>query len=831
MRATSVIDWIGRDLRYASRGISRRPLFALAIVVTLALGIGANTAIFSVVRSVLIKPLPYPDSDALVSLWHTAPGANIADLNFSPTMYSTYRRENRSFESIGMWTSSGATLRGAGEPDQVRTVWATHGTLQALAVQPLLGRLLLESEDVAGADGPQPVILTYSYWQRRFGGDESAVGRAVTINAQPAEIVGVMPRDFRFLDVTDADAILALRSFPGQMTIGTFTARGIARLRPGVSLEQANTDVARMLPIWLDAWPIQSGGLTRESIESWRIAPSLRQLKTDIVGSVTSMLWVLMATIGAVLLVACANVANLLLVHAETRRHDFAIRAALGAGPGRIARELLVESGVLGAAGGAAGLAIAYLGIELLVAMGPATLPRLHEIAIDPVALAFAVSAGFVSSLAFGSVPALRYGFRRVSLNVGARGASAGRERSSTRSALVVVQVALAFSLTVSSALMIRTFEALRDVDAGFTNPDTVQTARITVGGPGMSSAQALQMQRDILNKVAALPGVDSASYAYAVPMEPGRISVGAAFAEDRAYAASDTQPQRRQMFVAPNYFATMGTRLIAGRDVTWTDIDNGGYVAVISESMAREIWGGPAAALGKRIRDNATIGSWREVIAVAQDVHADALHLAPPSMVYYPIKMEGFSGGQTFLMPAINYVVRSDRAGTESLVREIQQAVWSINADLPVFLIRTVQDLYADSLARMSFTLVLLGIAGAMALGLGVIGIYGVISYIVSQRTREIGIRLALGAPVGTIKRMFVRQGLKLTAVGVGIGLIAAVALTRLMTALLFGVGPLDPVSYGLAFAVIAGAAALASYMPARRAATVNPIETLRAE
>jgi predicted permease len=823
------VDWISHDLKHALRAMLRRPLFALTVVLTLAVGIGANTAIFSVVRGVLIKPLPYPNADELVSVWHTAPGANVTDLNFSPTMHATYREQNRTFQSLGMWTSSGATLRGAGEPEQLRTVWATSGALQALGVQPLLGRLLLEAEDVAGADGPQPVLLTYAYWQRRFGGDEAAVGRAVTINAQPAEIVGVMPRDFRFLDVTDADAILSLRFAPGQMTIGNFSARGIARLAPGVSLEQANADVARMLPIWLDAWPIQQqGGVTRAGIESWRIAPALRPLKTDIVGSVTSMLWILMATIGAVLLIACANVANLLLVRAEARRHDFVIRAALGAGPGRIARELLLESFVLGAAGGAAGLAIAYLGIELLQAAGPASLPRLHELSVDPVVLAFAVGASLLSSLLFGAFPAVKFGLRRISLNVGARGATAGRERSSTRNVLVVVQVALALVLIVSSALMIRTFEALRDVDAGFTNPEQVQTARITVGGS--SAERSFQTQRDILDKIAALPGVASASFAYAVPMEPGRVSTGLAFAEDGSYDAGVIPPLRRQKYVAPNYFATIGTRLIAGRDLTWADIDNGGHVAVVSENLARELWGEPTAAIGKRIRENATGGSSREVIAVAQNVHEDALHLAPPTMVYYPIKMAG-AGGQTFLMPAINYVVRSDRAGTESLVREIQEAVWSVNSDLPVFLIKRLQDLYADSLARTSFTLVLLGIAGAMALGLGVIGIYGVVSYLVSQRTREIGIRLALGAPVGEIKRMFVRQGLTLTAVGVGAGLVAALVLTRLMMSLLFGVGPFDPVAYAVALSVIATAAALASYVPARRAAAVDPMETLRAD
>ena len=827
MSTVAAFESLVRDFSYALRGLLRRPTFTLAAVLTLAVGIGANTAVFSVVYGVLIKPLPYPDADELVSLWHTAPGVSAADLNFSPTMYFTYLDENRTFQDLGMWSASGATFAGIGEPEQARTGWATHGALQALGVQPLLGRVFREADNVPRAE-VLPVILAHAYWQRRFGGEESVIGRALTVNSQPAQVIGVMPADFRFFDVTpEIDAILPLRYESSGLALGNFSQQGIARLKPGVSLEEANADVARMLPIWLDTWPAESGGLSREGIERWRIAPSLRPLKTDLVGRVTHMLWILMGTIGGVLLIACANVANLMLVRAEARRHEFAIRTALGARPGRIARELMVESLVLGAAGGALGLALAYGGLELLIAMGPTTLPRLREIGIDPFVLAFAVVASLVSSLVFGAIPALKHASVLGSLSAAPRSATAGRERLSTRNVLVVVQVALALVLTVSSGLMIRTFEALGDVDAGFTRPEEVQTARISARG---DAARILQTQRDILERIAALPGVASVSFAYAVPMETGRVQNDVIFIEDRTYAVGETPLPRRQKFVAPSYFGTIGTRIVAGRDVTWTDIDNGGYVAVISENLAREVWGEPAAALGRRIRQSAE-APWREVIGVAQDVHEDALHLAPPAMVYWPIKMERWFGDEAFTMPAINYVVRSERAGTATLVREIQQAVWSVNADLPVFLIRTVQDLYAESLARTSFALVLLAIAGTMALALGIIGIYGVISYVVSQRAREIGIRLALGAQPSALQRMFVRQGLILTVIGVAAGLLGAIALTRWMSSLLFGVGPLDPATYVASFAVILAAAALASFLPARRAATVDPVETLKVE
>jgi predicted permease len=823
MSTVGTLDSLTRDFAHAVRGLLRRPGFTLAAVLTLAVGIGANTAIFSVVYGVLIKPLPYPNSEELVSIGHTAPGLSSADLSISPSMYFTYLDENRTFQSLGMWSASGATFAGIGEPEQARTGWVTHGALQALGVQPLLGRVFLEADNVPRAE-VLPVILTHAYWQRRFGGEESVIGRAFTVNSQPAQVIGVMPEDFRFLNVTpEIDAFLPLRFERAGLPLGNFSQQGIARLKPGVGLEAANADVARMLPIWLATWPAETGGVSREGIESWRIAPTLRPLKTDIVGSVTNMLWILMGTIGGVLLIACANVANLMLVRSEARRHEFAIRAALGARPGRIARELLVESLVLGAAGGTLGLALAYAGLELLVAVGPATLPRLREIGIDPFVLAFAGATSLGSSLLFGAIPAAKHASRIGGLSSAARSATASRERLSTRNVLVVVQVALALVLIVSSGLMIRTFEALGDVDAGFTRPEQIQTARISARG---DAARILQTQRDILDRIAALPGVESASFAYSVPMEPGRVQNDVIFVDGQTNAAGDTP--RRQKYVAPGYFGTIGTRIVAGRDVSWSDVDNGGYVVVISENLAREIWGDPAAALGRRIRQTGD-APWREVVGVAQNVHEDALHQAPPAMVYWPIKMG--LGDEAFTMPAINYVVRSERAGTATLVREIEQAVWSVNADLPVFLIRTLADLYAESLARTSFALVLLAIAGAMALVLGIIGIYGVISYVVSQRTREIGIRLALGAQPAALQRMFLRQGLVLAVIGVAAGFIGAVALTRWMASLLFGVSPLDPATYVASLAVILAAAALASFLPARRAASVDPIETLKVE
>jgi predicted permease len=825
------------DVRYALRALLRRRTFTLAAILTLALGIGATTAIFSVVNAVLLRPLAYPNAEQLVSLKFTAPGApELGEFNMSSTLYLTYLDEARTFENIGLWANGGYTVTGIGSPEQARTVNATHGVLPALGVQPLLGRAFAEADESRAAEGPLPIILSHAYWQRRFGGAEDVLGRTLTINGNPAEVIGVMPEGFRFPSTAaQFEIILPMRLRPQDLFLVNFGFRGIAELKPGVTIDEVEADVARMLPIWLDSWPAAPTGLTRDAIERWNLTPQIRPLKEELVGSVASMLWVLMATIGGVLLIACANVANLMLVRAEARRHEFAMRVALGAGPARLAKELFIESLVLGVVGGALGLGLAHAGLKLLVAMGPATLPRLAEISVDPVVLAFAILVSVVSSLLFGALPALKYAIAAESRShKTVRGASGSPERQRARNALIVVQVALALVLTVSSGLMLRTFEALRSVDPGFTDPATIQTARISVVGPygREGPARYTQIERQILENLVALPGVEAAAFANGVPME-GRITDGSLYVEGAPYSADETAPIRRFKFVSPGYFETLGTRLLAGRDFTWSEIEAFTPVTVISESLARELYGEPADALGKRVRESTPDldSHWREIVGVVQDVHEDALSLSPPPMAYWPTLMDEFFGQATYGVPAINLVVRSERAGTASFVREIEQAVWSVNADMPVFLPRTMEDFYADSLARTSFTLVLLGIAGLMALGLGVIGIYGVIAYVVSQRAREIGIRLALGARPAALKRMFVRHGVVLALLGAGIGLAGAVGLTRLMSSLLFGVGALDPLTYAGAVAVILAAAALASYVPARHAAQIDPVETLRAE
>jgi putative ABC transport system permease protein len=817
-------------LKQVFRRLAAAPMFSAVALVTLALGIGANTAIFSVIDGVLIKPLPYPHAESLVGVWHTAPGISTigGHLNISPTMYFTYRDQSRTFEQIGVWANRAAAVTGVGEPEQVRVLMVTSGLLDALGVKPALGRWFSQADDTPGT--AETVMLTDGYWHRRFGGDKSVIGRIVVIDAKPRLVIGVMPADFR-LPNNDAELILPERFDRGHIFLGDFSYQGVARLKSGVTIEQANSDVTRMLGIWLKSWPAPPG-FSPAIFESARFGAEIEPLKQDVVGDIGTTLWVIMGTLGLVLLIACANVANLLLVRAEGRQHELAIRAALGAGWGRIAREMLLESLTLGVLGGALGLGLAYAAIRVLVATGPEALPRLGEISVDPLALIFALAVSLLSGVLFGIIPVVKYAGPQVALalrGVG-RSFSQSRERHRARNTLVVVQVALALVLLVGSGLMIRTFQALRSVQPGFTRPEEIQMLRISIPEAQMREPErVMRTENDMLDKLAAIPGVTSVAFANSAPLEGFNFN-DVLYAEDKNYGVNEIPPVRRYRFISPGFLKTAGTPLIAGRDFDWTDLYQKRHVAIVSENMAREMWGDPRAALGKRIRQGPT-DPWREIVGVAGDVYDNGMEKPPVALAYWPALMDKFRDDQIRVTRSGAFVIRTNRAATESFLKEARQAVWSVNANLPVFLVRTLQDVYDQSMARTSFTLVLLAIAGAMALVLGVVGIYGVIAYAVSQRTREIGIRMALGAHPAGLRRMFVRHGLTLACAGAVVGLGAAAALTRLMSTLLFGITALDPVTYAAVAALLIAAAVLASYVPARRATRVDPVEALRAE
>jgi predicted permease len=819
------------QLRQVLRRLGRSPLFTAITLITLAAGVGANTVIFSVLEGVLLKPLPYPHSERLIGVWHKAPGINIPDLNMAPSIYFIDREQNTTFQDIGAYTGDSFSVTGVGEPEQVNGLDVTDGTLPLLGVVPAVGRLFTREDDSPGT--PETVVISYGYWHQKFGGDPTVIGRSITADGKPRQIIGVLPQGFHFLDEKDAAIIAPFKWDRSKMKLGNFSYRALARLKPGVTMEQASADVARMLPISIRSFPAPEG-FSIKLFETAQIGPNLRPLKQDVVGDVGNVLWVLMGSIAGVLLIACANVANLMLVRVEGRRQELAIRTALGAGWRRIAGELLFESVILGLLGSLFGLALAYGALHVLVAMAPTGIPRIHEIGIDVPVLLFTLAIALFSSVLFGSIPIFKYAGARLNtgLREGGRALSASRGQHRARNILVVVQVALALVLLICSGLMIRTFRALTHVPPGFTAPDAVQSFRFYVPEtdiPDTERERLVRMEEGILDKLRAIPGVSSASFSTTIPMD-GNSSNDPIFAQDRAYAEGELPPLRRFKWVSPGFFATLGTPLIAGRDISWTDTYQKIPVAIVSENFAREYWHAANSALGKRIRV-ASVDDWREIIGVVADVHDNGVSEAAPPSVYWPIMMDRFEGQKEMLRRGIAFAIRSPRAGSESFLKEVRQTVWSVDSNVPLAEVHTLGYFYTQSMARTSFTLVMLGVAGGMALLLGIVGIYGVIAYSVSQRTREIGIRMALGAQRPTLIAMFVRHGLLLTGVGIVCGLASAFAVMRLMSSLLFNVSPVDPITYVAVTVGVVATAYLACYLPSRRAATVDPVDALRAE
>ena len=714
------LEHVLADVKFAFRRLRKAPGFAITVLLTLAIGIGANTAVFSVVNTVLLKPLPYPDADRLVSLSLNAPGAaGLASfekgLPLSPSMYFTFSEHNRTFQALGTWIAQKANVTGLARPEEVNTVLISDGVLQTLGVPPFAGRELTAADQAP--NGPKNVMLSYGYWQRRFGGDRSVIGRTIVIDAQTRTIAGVMPRGFRVVD-HDFDILVPFAFDRNKQTLAGFGLQGIGRLKPGVTIPQANADIARLIPVWMDSFS-NGPGSDSHFYTRWRITPDFHSLKQEVIGNVGSVLWVVMGTIGIVLLIACVNVANLLLVRAEARQLELSIRAALGASRGRIARELLFESALLGLLGGVLGIGVAAAALRFLVSIGPANLPRLNEISLDARSLFFTFVLSLVSGLFFGAIPAWKYALSRVTVSLGAtRTVTASRERHRSSNILVVAQVAMALVLLVCAMLMIRTFQQLRMVNPGFADPATLQTLRIAIPDSSIGDQRMVtRVENNIADKFASIPGVTSVGFAAIVPLEEGGHGWSLINAEGKTYTGDP--PIRFYNYISPGYFQALGTHLLAGRDFNWNEIYDQQPKVIVSENLAREEWGSAAAAIGKRIQQGPRLTLY-QVIGVVEDVHSNGVDEKAPAIVYWPILTVG-----PFMFPprAVTFAVRSSRAGTQAFLNEVQQAVWQVNGELPVAAPRTMQEIYSKSLARTSFTLVMLGIAASMALALGIIG------------------------------------------------------------------------------------------------------------
>lgn len=823
------IETLFTDIRFALRRLKNNVGFSTTCVLTLALGIGATTTIFSLVNGILIQPLPYPDSERLVALTHTAHGVGVDDMKeMSPSLYFTYREENQTFEDIALWTLENPTVSGLREPEEVTALFTTNRLLPLLHVTPVLGRSFSELNN----DDRQPktVILTHGYWESHYGRAHDVLGQIILVDGEAHEIIGVLPASFTFMDKRFS-ILLPLSFRRSSVHLGDFSFRGIGRLKPGVTIEQANSDIRRMLPIAATIFP-PSPGFNSTMLEDAKIAPNLKPLKEDLTGNISNALFVLMGALTFVFLIACANVTNLLLVRAEGRQQELFLRKALGASINRIARELLVESILLGLMGGAVGLLLAYPALQIFIHADITQLPRVQEISIDSVVLIFTITISLLAGISFGLVPVWRYAKPGFFTGFGkSRTHGQSKDQKMAHSILIVTQFALALILLIGAGLMLRTSQSLLRLNPGFSEPQQLQVFRISIPNQQVQDrTKVLRMQNDILDRISEISGVSSAAFINHAPFNRGKGGDDPLYAEDRDYPSNVIPPLRRFKAISPGFFSTIGSRFMAGRDLTWKDIYSHQQVALISENLAKELWGSSESAIGKRIRSDYD-EDWFEIIGVVSNLHDDGMEHAAPSIIYRPILCKYSQSAEPNIHRNVSYLIRSSRTNSTTFIHDLRQAVAAVNPDLPLANISTLEETYSKSMAQTSFTMVLMIVAGSMSLILGVIGIYGVISYSVSQRIREIGIRIALGAPTGNITKIFVRNGILLSGAGIFLGLIASFSLTHLMQSLLFGVSISDPATYIFASTSLLLAAFLASYLPAQRAAKVNPSETLRAE
>lgn len=825
------MGWLPK-LRGILRRLSRAPVFTVVTLVILAVGIGATTAIFSVVNSILLRPLPYSHPEQLVEIRATAPGIRIEVITIPPVAYFAFREENHVFQDVGLYdpgmNNDGQTvsITGLDEPMRVPALPVTANVLPILRITPLSGRFFTPEDESPGSE--DTAILTYGFWRSQFGG-RSVIGKSIDVNGKAHTIIGVLPQSFRFMDSTDLAMLLPLKLEHAGPTLNDWNYVGIGRLKPGITLAEANADVARMLDILgrrLHPTP--------ESFKKWsqaRIGPKLQSLKQAVVGDVGRVLWIVMAGVGLLLVIACANLANLLLVRAEGRKEEMAIRAALGASGRRIAREFFSESLVLALLGGLLGLGLAYGALRILVAIAPASLPRLNEIGIDGKVILFTLGVSVAALLLFGSAPALQYAGAGLGsgLREGGRSMSESRARKRLRSLLVVVQVALALVLLVSSGLMVRTFRALTRVDPGFVAPSEVQTFRVDIPDTMVKNPMDVtRLQEEIAHKLEAIPGVSSVGISRNLPMDHTAWT-GPMMIEGRVYAPGENPPRARFGFLAPGFLKTLGTPLVAGREFTWNDIYNEPPVIMVSENFARQYWANPADALGKKVRE---VKDWREIIGVVGDVHQDGVDKEAPITVYWPILTFEIEGNPAEgVRRRVAFAMRTQRTGQESFNKDVRSAVRSVAPNLPLFDMHTLNYYYSRSMAHTSFMLMILAVAAGMALLVGAVGLHGVMAYSVVLRKREIGIRMALGAQRHDALRLVVGDGLILTFVGIAIGIGAALGLTRFLSSLLYGVKAADPLTFAAVSFFLVAVAFFATYAPGRAAAKVDPATTLRNE
>lgn len=824
MDTVKIADGLLRDARQSLRMIRLNPAFSLAAILSLALGIGANTAIFSIVNAVLIRPLPYPEPGSLVGVYNSAviQGETFSDMGLGPGMYAALKEQSAAFREFGVWSSGIATVTGTGNPEQVKVIRMTQGVLPTLGAQPFLGRSFSIDDDTPGT--AETVILSHSYWANRFGSSEQVLGREVVIDSVVRRVIGVMPWRFRFLDLSP-DVLLPQRFARTNLPFEPFSYSGIARLKAGITIDRANQDVARVLKLTIPE-------KIRPFLEQSHMQPNLRPLRRDVIGDIGTALTVLMVALLFVFMLVCANVANLVLVRAQARTQEFALRAALGAGWNTIARQLLTETLTLGLAGGSCGIILAYVALQILKTQDLTSIPRLTEVSLDPLTLAFALGCSIVCSIFFGLIAVLKYGIPGRFSH--ARGASLSHTQVRGQNLLAVTQVALTLVLLVASGLLIRSFLALRSVNPGFTQPGRIQILRVAIPETQVSEPERVaRMQIEILHNISAIQGVEAAGAMDGLPMEADYRNGNIIAVEDK-FVPGQTQPNRDVKYISPGLFAALGSQLLAGRDFEWRDVFSHHRVAIVSENMARENWGEPQAALGKRLKSGALVGDpWFDIVGVVENVHDYGPDKQAPEIVYFRTGVYDSlqPGRPQSIRRGLSLAIRSGRANTNSFLQDIARAIHRVDPNLPLTQARTLDDVYRRSMARTLFTVCVLGVAGSMAFILSIIGVYGVLAYAVAQRRREVGIRMALGAQPKEVQSLFVRRGVLVAGVGIVNGLAVTLSLSRWVSSLLFGVTAFDPGTYLISICVVFLAVLVASYVPARGALSIDPVESLRVE
>jgi putative ABC transport system permease protein len=828
-RVARWLDAIAQDLRYAVRSLRRSPGFTIAAVLTLAIGIGASVAIFALVNGVLLRPLPYGNPDRLVGAWHDMPSIGLSHAPQAAATYFTYQRLAHSIEGIGVYNEGEMNVvepGGGGEPERVTIAWLSATLIPVLQVAPVLGHAFTDADDRPNA--PPVMLIGETMWRSRLAADPKVIGRKLDVNGVSREIVGVMPAGFRF-PATTTQLWIPLQLDPVDPPPSAFDYGAVARLKPGVTVADAQRDFAGVLPRAAELVPKFVPGIsTQQIMDQVHPRPVLVPLRADITGGIARTLWMVAAAAALLMLVACANVANLTLVRADAHQRELAVREALGAGRKRVILHFLAESAVVAGVAGLLGLAAAAAAVRALVSAGPASIPRLTEVNIDTTTVLFTVVVAVLVAIVCSVLPALRANRGHLALREGGRSGTAGRLQQRVRGGLVAAQIALALVVLAGSGLLMRTFERLHAVRLGY-DPGLISTFWIAPPAARYrTDTSVVRFYARLVDRVAALPGVGVVGLTSRLPLESHGVNQNPLYPEDDPSYATKLPPL--QLFTAVNgdYFRAMRIPLLAGRTFERMEAQRNGE-AIVSRSTARFFWKDSTGivALGKRFRPLPT-GDWYTVIGVVDDVRDTALVGPSSKVVYFPETLEKGRLEQTRRTMAL--AIRTTGEST-SITAAVARAVRELDATLPIFDARTMTAVLSAATAQLTFIIWVLGGAAVVTLVLGAVGLYGVLAYVVTLRTRELGIRIALGASPNVVALAMMRYGIGLTSVGIGCGLVFFALVARFLHSLLFGVAASDPLTLGGSVLMLVAIATLASWVPARRASRVDPADALRAE